>query len=130
MDLISEVKNSMEAISILVVFVTVLFEIRIKSIQKNLIKSIPVGDFAKKRHRTVLIRDIFFEALPLTFLIGLILYISLPILIKIFKTSTIRFCNFNFYLSAYVLIFHFIGYFFILSISVLVKLVARLIKSK
>ena len=112
-DINEEIRLAFDAMSLLLVFVTVLFDIRYKVIQKEIEKSIPEGDKAKKQLRRELIRGILINSAPLVVITGGISYLFSPLLRKVIEQSKLNIWNFDFFRSSFVFIVLLIFLFFL-----------------
>ena len=128
-DINEEIRLAFDAMSLLLVFVTVLFDIRYKVIQKEIEKSIPEGDKAKKQLRRELIRGILINSAPLVVITGGISYLFSPLLRKVIEQSKLNIWNFDFFRSSFVFIVLLIFLFFLWSCYLTILLLIRIYKT-
>ena len=128
-DINEEIRLAFDAMSLLLVFVTVLFDIRYKVIQKEIEKSIPEGDKAKKQLRRELIRGILINSAPLVVITGGISYLFSPLLRKVIEQSKLNIWNFDFFSSSFVFIVLLIFLFFLWSCYLTILLLIRIYKT-
>ena len=91
-------------IALLLVFTTVLFDIRYSQIQADLHKSAPSGKKAIQRFRDELIQSLLWKSLPLFAINAVVFCLFLPLLREVLATTELNFWKFDFVLSAFVFI--------------------------
>lgn len=126
-DLNTLLNDSFDAISILLVFVTVLFSIRYPEIKTVLEEPLLTGkpkalERQKKNIKSVLL----IKWLPVVTINFIVVYSMIPLAINIISQSTISFFNFDFIRTAFILIWYLNIAFFIMSILLLSKLINKI----
>lgn len=121
------VKDAFEVISLILVFAFVLFDIRYPQIVKQLEKDLPPKDRVKDRelYARDLRQTILLGALPLVIIYCLLLFLFTPTLISILKDTNFQLLQFDFVLTAFVLVYFFILVFAIWSLYLAFRLVYR-----
>lgn len=115
MDSISPaINNSFDAISLILVFVFVLFDVRYPQITKQLQKDIPPKErkIERENFRKEIKECLIRSDIPLTVITGILLYLFLPLLIQVFQNSRFVFWGFDFARTAFVIVFGLIFFFF------------------
>jgi hypothetical protein len=121
-----EIKQAFDAISLLLVFVTVFFDMKYKVIQVDLKKEIPTGDKAKKHFREELIQSLLINCGFLVIVTGAICYMFTPTLIKLVSKAGFNLWNFDFIRTAFVAISIFTFIFFLWSLDLSRRLIRRI----
>ena len=109
----SQILDSLQALTIFVAFVTVLFGMRYPQISRGLQAEIPGSNkpTAKKEAKDELRRLFWSQCVPLVVLNAIPAYIFLPLTFSIMESCTIKFWNFDtletgfFFLAAYLIFF-------------------------
>jgi hypothetical protein len=125
-----ELRNISEFISLILVFVTVLFGIRYPQILEDIKKEIPAGTKAKKRHKVHLFGSLAFKGLPILIINFFSSYLFLPLVLEITRDYEFVLWDFDFFVSAFVFISFLIFYFFIWSLYLCIRLLIRIIKCR
>ena len=125
------IKDSFNVISLLLVFVFVLFDIRYPQIIKELEKDIPDKDLEleRKNHRKKLMNGLLYQNLPLIIVNGILLYLFLPLLITVLLNSRFQIRRFDFVRTAFVIVIMLIAAFFFWSIYLAYLLLKRIAAS-
>ena len=125
------IKDSFNVISLLLVFVFVLFDIRYPQIIKELEKDIPDKDLEleRKNHRKKLMNRLLYQNLPLIIVNGILLYLFLPLLITVLLNSRFQIWHFDFVRTAFVIVIMLIAAFFFWSIYLAYLLLKRIVAS-
>ena len=118
--------DSFSAIGLILVFISVLFDVKYKKIYEDINENIPHGDEAKKNERIRLKTNIFRNNVPIIFFSGISFYLLLPLAVKIMVNSTISLWEFNFLATAYFFIFIWIGVVFIWSLYLCFKIIKKI----
>lgn len=118
--------DSFSAIGLILVFISVLFDVKYKKIYEDINENIPNGDEAKKNERIRLKTNIFRNNVPIIFFSGISFYLLLPLAVKIMVNSTISLWEFNFLATAYFFIFIWIGVVFIWSLYLCFKIIKKI----
>jgi hypothetical protein len=129
MDDLSEViKTSFEAISLILIFVFVLFDLRYPQIMEDLAKEIPLATRTKERikHKSNLTKTLFLKSIPLVAILGVILYLFLPTSIRVLSESEFQLWRFDLLRTAFLIVFGLIFIFFVWSVVLLLRLVSRI----
>lgn len=126
--LTAQIKDSFEVISLILVFVFVLFDIRYPQITRLLQKDAPPverkierGQF-KKELKEGLIR----YGLPLVGSNAVMLVLFLPLLTQVLQNSRLEWWNFDFVRTAFVVVYALIVFFFAWSLYLSVLLIQKL----
>ncbi|MDQ0272754.1 uncharacterized BrkB/YihY/UPF0761 family membrane protein [Cytobacillus purgationiresistens] len=126
-DLNKLVEGSFNAISILLVFSTGLFSISYPPINDVLNKDIDrEKPKALKRQRENLYNILFSKCIPILIISFIIVYISLPLGIRIASESTLDLIHFDFIRTAYMLIWFLNIGIFIISVYLLYRLIIKI----
>jgi hypothetical protein len=125
-----EIQAVFEAISLILVFVTVLFGLRYPQIQRDIRAEIPSGDRAKGRHREKLWQSLLVNCIPLLLINGAASYLFLPLFARVLQESHLELWNFDFSRTSFVFIALVVFVFFLWSSYLGVQLVGRMIKSR
>jgi hypothetical protein len=115
MNLNQAIKDTFQVLSLILVFVTLLFTLRYKEIVEDISKEVPEGERARNREKKRLRTSILTNCLPSFLLSGISFYLFLPLSITIIKSSKIELWNFDFLATAFILITFCVGSFFIWS---------------
>jgi len=131
-DLSQNIKDSFDAIEIILVFIFVLFDIRYPKIVKDINADIPIAEriIARKQHHEKLIHSFLINSLPLIFINGFILYLLLPLVVQVFLTSKLDLWNFDFLRTSLILVFIFIFIFFTWSLYLGIKYLGKIRECK
>jgi hypothetical protein len=123
-DLAQNVKASFEAVSLIVVFVFVLFDIRYPQIVRDIDSEIPDPARTKERknHRRLLLNSILRNSLPLVVVNGVLLYLLSPLVVEILRSSTFQVWNFDFLRTCFVVVCGFVAVFFVWSVALTIRL--------
>lgn len=108
----SKLADTFDAISILLVFVTVLFGLRYPQIQAQLNVPSPAGPVAKRNLIEQLWTSLLVNCFPLLVVNGAVAYLTAPLMYAILKTSDIHFLDFDFLRSAFFVIALLLYWFF------------------
>ena len=127
-DINTLIKDSVDVISLVLVFAFVLFDIRYPQITKELDKPIPPKERIeeRRRHRKELVRVLLIASFPLVLGYGILLYLFVPLLSRVVYASRIHLWQFDFLRSAFIVVFIFIFVFFIWSVYLAIRLVYRI----
>ena len=93
-----------ELISLILVFTTILFDIRYPQIQEDLRKEAPTGPIALKRFKSELMQSLLWKSLPLFFVNAFVFYMFLPSLHEILITTRLNLWRFDFIVTAFTFI--------------------------
>lgn len=126
------IKDTFDMLSLIIIFVFVLFDIQYPKIVKDINEKIPVRERVLERnnHKKKLISSFFKNCLPMIIINSSILYLLLPLTIKVLQNSTLDFWNFDLVKTSLILIFIFISLFFIWSIVLGINLMQRVNESR
>ncbi|PEQ84667.1 hypothetical protein CN481_22125 [Bacillus sp. AFS006103] len=130
-ELNSILNDSFDAISILLVFVTVLFSIRYPEI-KTVIDEPLQNDKPKalERQKKGIRSALLIKWIPVTALNFIVVYSMTPLALNTISKSTLSLFNFDFIRTTFILIWYFNIAFFISSIIILVKLFCKIRECK
>jgi hypothetical protein len=119
----TEIEKYFQAISLILVFVTIFFSLVYSKIEKNRNNDIPPLNQIKERQKQkdLLAKDLAIYCFPLVLLNGFSFYLMSPLAIKIVSISKFMVWDFDFMRTAYILITLLIGAYFLGSLSLLVK---------
>jgi hypothetical protein len=127
----SILNDSFDAISILLVFVTVLFSIRYPEIKAVLDEPLQTDKpIALERQREKIKSELLIKWIPVTTLNFIVVYSLTPLALKTINQSKLSLFNFDFIRTAFILIWYFIIAFFLGSIFILVKLICKIRECK
>jgi len=103
-NLTQEIQSSFEAISLILVFVVILFDLRYPRIFSDIQKEIPEGEHAKRQHRKKLQQSLLFNSGPLILINGVASYLFLPLFVRVVRVSHFEPWGFNFIYSSFIFI--------------------------
>ncbi|KXS38257.1 MAG: hypothetical protein AWU54_2226 [Candidatus Frackibacter sp. T328-2] len=126
MTLRQETLDAFQATSLILVFVTVFFNIKYPLIIENLNLKIPEGKKARQNLKDKMKTDLIINNLPTMILNGGSFYLFFPLTIKTIKTTNFEIFNFNILSTAFLFIEFWIGIFFIWSAILLVKTIIKI----
>jgi hypothetical protein len=131
-DLSPLISRSFDVVSLVLVFVFVLFDIRYPQITQTIKKEIPDKAREKDRrfYRDELQKCLLQKNLPLVLIYGVLTYLLLPLLVGIFAQSRIDLWNFDLLRTGYLVVFLFVLAFFLWSVWLGVRLVVRINASR
>lgn len=129
-ELNEQIQTAFEAISLILVFVTVLFGLRYPQIQSDIESSIPEGPKAKQRHRKTLWQSFMVNGVPLLLINGVASYLFLPLFVRVLRESRLNLWDFDFIRTSFVLIALLVFFFFLWSGYLAIRLLARILKSR
>ena len=121
-----EIKQAFDAISLLLVFVTVFFDLKYKIIQLDLKEKIPAGDKEKKHLQDKLVQSLFINCGLLAGVNGVITYMFAPMIVKLVQNVGFALWHFDFMRTAFVAISIFTLIFFIWSILLTGQLIKKI----
>jgi hypothetical protein len=125
------IESAIGAISVLLVFVTVLFSIRYPEINKVIEEELEIRKpKALKSQKEKIIKTIIFKWLPVVLLNLIVVYVTTPLAVKIIKHSSFAIFNFDFLRTSFILIWSCNIMFFLYSVFLLVMLVRKTITKK
>jgi hypothetical protein len=126
------IKDSFDVITLFLVFVLVLFDIRYPQIQKELNKKIPDKILTSERMflRKELISCLLQKSLPLIILYGILLYLFIPLFFQVISTSKFQIWNFDILPTAFIFIILLIAIFWGWSIDMAIMLIKNIRDSK
>lgn len=96
--------DTFQATGLILVFVTLLFGMKYPKIMSDINKENPNGELARKRERKRLLSSFILHCLPQILFYAIASYLFLPLALQIVMQSTFRLWNFNFILTAYIII--------------------------
>lgn len=129
-DINSLIESSFDAVSVLLVFVTVLFSLRYPEIKKLLDEPLQTDKpIALKRQKKAIKNDLFYKWLPVVFLNFVIVYLLTPLAIKTIINSKVAIINFDFIKTSLVLIWYLNIALLLSSIYLLFQILIKLKKS-
>lgn len=122
------IKDSFAVISLILVFVFVLFDVRYPQITRLLQKDIPPAERKIERNATrkEIKEGLIRFSLPLAVIDGILLYLLLPLLVQVIQNSRLAVWNFDFARTAFVIIFGLIIFFFSWSIYLSYLLIKKI----
>ena len=129
-ELNEQIQTAFEAISLILVFVTVLFGLRYPQIQSDIQSSIPEGPKAKQRYRKTLWQSLMVNGVPLLLINGVASYLFLPLFVRVLRESRLNLWNFDFTRTSFVLIALLVFVFFLWSGYLTIRLLTRILKSR
>lgn len=130
-ELNSILNESFDAISILLVFVTVLFSIRYPEIKIVLDEPLQIDKpKALERQKKKLKSELLIKWIPVVALNCIVVYSMTPLALKTISQSTLSIFNFDFIRTSFILIWYFNIAFFLSSIIILVKLFSKILECK
>lgn len=126
MTLRQETLDAFQATSLILVFVTVFFNIKYPLIIENLNLKIPEGKKARRNLKDKMKKNLYINNLPTLILNGASFYLFLPLTIKTIKTTNFQIFEFNILSTSFVFIEFWIGIFFIWAAILLVKTIKKI----
>lgn len=129
-ELNEQIQTAFEAISLILVFVTVLFGLRYPQIQSDIQSLIPEGPKAKQRYRKTLWQSLMVNGVPLLLINGVASYLFLPLFVRVLRESRLNLWNFDFTRTSFVLIALLVFVFFLWSGYLTIRLLTRILKSR
>ncbi|MEH7387631.1 hypothetical protein V7147_19845 [Bacillus sp. JJ1521] len=126
-ELNSILNDSFGAISILLVFVTVLFGIRYPEIKTVLDEPLQTDKpKALEKQKKKIKSDLLIKWIPVVILIFIVVYSMTPLAIKTMLNSTISLFNFDFIRTSFILIWYFNIAFLLISLKIIVRLIIKI----
>jgi len=130
-DLNSILESSFDGISVLLVFVTVLFSLRYPEIISILEEPIEKGKPKNlQKQKREIKKGLFVKWLPVVCLTSIVVYSSCPLAIEVIMSSQIDLLDFDFVRTSFVLIWYVNIGFLISSVTLLAKLIQKVFKIK
>lgn len=127
MDIDKLILDTFQAINLILVFGTILFGIRYQEIVREINQEQPLnGAKGLKKRKEELKNSFWIKCFPQIILFGGLLYLFLPIIVKVFQNCSFLFWNFNFLPTAFVFIYILIMVFFIWSIVLAVRILKKI----
>lgn len=124
-ELRQDILDAFQAVSLIIVFVTVMFGIRYPTIIENLKMEIPSPPLARRRTKLKVLHSLLINCVLQLLLIGGSLYLCLPLTIRIIKEYSFKLWNFEFLPTSFILVFVWISFIFcwclILTIEMIIK---------
>lgn len=126
------IKDAFDAISLILVFAFVLFDIGHPKITKELEKNPPPKDRKEERNffKRNLWRIFITACLPLVVIYGLIVFLFCPTYIQLINSSYINISNFDFLLTAFFIIYLLILGFLLWALYLAVRVIKKIMKIK
>jgi hypothetical protein len=126
-DITQRLKDSFGAISLILVFVFVWFDLRYPQIVAAIRADAPdpVQARARQNFRRMLMSGLLQKCVPLIVVNGVLVYLLLPLLVAVLRSSTLRLWNFDFIRTAFLFIFLFVAGFFAWSVGLGIQLWRR-----
>ncbi|MEA1883431.1 MAG: hypothetical protein U9N62_02795 [Thermotogota bacterium] len=125
MSLRQDVLDAIQASSILLVFITIFFNISYYKILSILKKEIPEGKLAKQRLINEMNYRILSFSFPVVFINASCFYLFMPLAVRIIKNSTFRFFDFDILLTGFIFIVFGLGIFLFWSLFLLYKSIRK-----
>lgn len=125
-----DIQEAFDVISLILVFVTILFDLRYPRIQSDLRKEIPDGEKARQQLRRELRQNLLTNCVPLLMINGIASYLFLPLLVRILSESHLDLWGFDFARTAFVLVAVLVTIFFLWSVYLAYRVVRRMVKSR
>jgi hypothetical protein len=119
MDAISQnIKDAFDSIGLILVFIFVLFDIQYPKIIKDLNKETPLAERSQdvENYRSQLFTGFMKNSFPMIFVNCSVLYLLLPLTIKVLQTSPLKLWEFDFLRTSLIFVFLFVSFFFIWSV--------------
>lgn len=108
LDLDSVIANSFGALSVLLVFSTLIFSIRYPEILKDIEHVFSIGKKqALSREKKTLMNNLIFKWFPVVIITFICAYVMMPLGIKILKTSYLNVFDFDMLRTTFVLVWYF-----------------------
>lgn len=127
-DLRQNILDAFQAISLLLVFVTMLFTLRYPAIVTDLNEETPSGLRARRKLADKLTRGFWMNAAPIILLDGAALYLLLPLAVEIIRSGTLMPWNADLLLRAYIFVVFWIGAFLVWSSLLGFRLVRKILR--
>jgi len=119
--------DAMQATSVILVFVTLLFGLKYSIIKADIEKEVPgAGEIAKKNEKQRLKSSFIVNCLPQLILFGVSSYIFLPLTVKIIQSSKFDLWNFDVLSTAFVSVVLWVWALFLWSLWLSVKLLLKI----
>lgn len=125
-----DLQSAPEFISLILVFITVFFDLRYPQIIKDIRKGIPSGEKAKKDLKLGLTNSLLTKSLPIVLINLLSFYLFLPSVIEIIKSYKLSLWNFDFAVSTFVFVAFLISIYLFWSLYLFVLLIIRINKCR
>ena len=129
-NLAQEIQAAFQAISLILVFVTVFFGLRYSRIREHLGETIPAGPEARKQLRRKLAESLLINCAPLLLINGITSYLFAPLFVQVLKESNFELWDFSFTYTSFIFIALLVFIFFLWAGYLAVQLVRRIIKSQ
>lgn len=126
MELSQEIIKAFQAISLILIFITMLFTMRYKAIIDMINEDIPVGPKDRMRKKRELKIGFLSCCFPIITLSGVSFYILFPLSIEIISKYRFSIWNFKLLPTSYIFIVIWIGFIFFWSFALGFKLVKKI----
>lgn len=126
MNLHQEILNIFQVTSLIMVFITVLFGLRYERIINDIDRDIPNGERAKQRELKKLWSSFYINLLPQLVFTGIISYMILPLTVRIITVSRFHLWNFDFLITAFMVVVIWIWFFFAWALSLSYKILKKI----
>jgi len=129
---LQSIKEAFDALGLILVFVFVLFDVKYPQILKDLDRQPPPPgrELDRSSYRKDLRRSLLRNSLPLIVIDGVMLYLLLPLTVRVLQTSRLELWNFDFQRASFLAVALFIAVFFLWSIGLGVELLQRISKAR
>lgn len=125
-----EIQTAFEAISLVLVFIAVLFDLRYEKIQRDIDADIPPGPDGRERLRKRLWHSLLANCGPLLLINGAASYLFSPLFVRVLRESRLDWFHFEFSYTSFVLISLVVFLFFLWSGFLAVQLIIRIVRTR
>jgi hypothetical protein len=128
----ASIDNAFSTLGLLLVFIFVLFDLRFPQITAKIEAEIPDKKRMKERqiHRRELRKCLWQKGLPLMLVYAAVVYLMLPLLVRVVASSRLDPLHFDFLRTGFVLIFLFALGFFVWSLTLAARLIGKIREAK
>lgn len=127
--LTQEIQTAFQAISLILVLVTVFFGLRYGRIRDNLAEQMPAGPEARKQLRRRLVASLLTNCTPLLLINGTASYLFAPLFVRVLMESHVELWDFSFTYTSFVFIALLVFAFCVWAGYLAVQLLRRIIKT-
>jgi hypothetical protein len=120
------VLEAFEATSLILVFVTVLFNLKYQNIINDLNSDIESGKRAKEKQKKQFIRSFLINCCPPLLLNCSALYLFSPLSLKIIRTTNFKIWGFDFLPTAFMFVVIWVGVFFVWTVYLSFKMLVKI----
>lgn len=124
----ASIDSAFTTLGLMLVFVFVLFDVRFPQITAKIEAEIPDKSLVRAReiHRRELRKCLWQKSAPLAAVYAAVVYLMLPLLVQVIASSRLDLLHFDFLRTGFVLIFLFALGFFVWSLLLAARLIAKI----